>query len=114
LAEAECTFGDFFYLPSGYRKKPGNMCVGGTDMSRKKKHYCSEGMKDWNLRFLIYASLVLSLGYVLSSFIWIFDDEVKDCKRFMKSKWESFKTRRTNYLKKKEESEEEKHNLLKN
>ena len=28
-AESTCVFGEYFYIPSGYRKIPGNICENG-------------------------------------------------------------------------------------
>lgn len=71
-AEVTCVFGEYFYLPSGYRKIPGNYCLDGLIKDKKKKIYCAEGMKDNNLKVLIWIALTSAFIYVLYLMKWLY------------------------------------------
>ncbi len=60
----ECVFGEYFHLTSGYRKVPGNQCLGGVQKDLKRKIYCSEGVKDTTIIMLLMLTMLTLMCYM--------------------------------------------------
>jgi len=57
-----CPSGEFYYITTGYRKVPGDTCIGGLNRARMKLPCGTTGGLSWYARFVLLLLLVLIAG----------------------------------------------------
>merc|ERR1712032_49961 len=57
-----CPSGEFYYIPTGYRKIPGDSCINGLQRGRTKLPCGTGGTLSWYARFVLFLLVVLIAG----------------------------------------------------
>ena len=88
----ECLFGSYFKIPSGFRKIPGSMCKGGSDLTASKVEYCANGISDSSLSWFGILALLSTLIYSVYMVMWYLRDEVAFFDRIL-SNFDNFRAK---------------------